>query len=98
MDLRVDEALARHPFLDPGQPGDRHPVQGEPVLDQRADAHLDRPRRHDAEVQPGRRDRLEVAGVGEELEDGAGGCGQPLLAAQDVDGGHVHRIRSSVGT
>jgi hypothetical protein len=44
-------------------------VQAQAVLDEGAHAHHDRVRRHDAEAQQGRRDRLEVAGVGEERED-----------------------------
>ena len=36
VELGVDEALARHPLLDPRQPADRQPVQLQPVLDQRS--------------------------------------------------------------
>jgi hypothetical protein len=71
-------------------------VQRQPVLDQRADAQLDRSRGDDAEREPRRRDRLEVAGVGEEREDGLGRTGQPLLAAQDVVTEHMPVVRSSV--
>ena len=47
-------------------------------------AHLDRARRDDPERQPVRRDRLQVAGVGEEREHLGGRAGEALLAAQDV--------------
>ena len=44
----------------------------------------------------GGRDRLEVAGVGEEREDLAGRAGEPLLAAQGVVTEHVPGYVSSV--
>ena len=89
VELGVDEAHARLPLLDPRQPADREPVQGQAVLDQRADAHLDRPRGDDVERQPGRRDRLEVAGVGEEREDLVGRALEALLAVERVMAEHV---------
>ena len=61
----------------------------QPVLDQRAFAHLDRARRDDVERQPGRGDRLEVAGVGEEGEDLVGRAVEALLAAERVVAEHA---------
>ena len=40
----------------------------EAVVDERALAHRDRARGEDPEAQPGRRDRLEIEGVREEVE------------------------------
>jgi hypothetical protein len=87
--LGVDEALARHPLLDSRQPADREPVQRQPVLDQRAGAHLDRPWRDDLERQPRRCDRFEVAGVGEEGEDLVGRALEALLAVNRVMAEHT---------
>jgi hypothetical protein len=67
-----------------------------PVLDQRPRAHLDRARRDDPEGEPAGRDRLEVARVGEEREDGLGRGGYPLLASERVMAEHLQGIRSSV--
>ena len=61
--------VRRIPGGDLGTPPDRHAVHLEPVVDERADPHLDRQRRDDAEVHPRRRDALQVGGVGEEGED-----------------------------
>ena len=71
-------------------------MKAQAVLDQRADAHLDRPRGDDPEGEPVRGDRLQVARVGEEGEDRLGRSGEPLLAAQHVKAEHVHGVRSSV--
>ena len=43
--LHVDERVRRVERLDPRLPAHGHPVQLQPVLDQRAGAHVDRPRR-----------------------------------------------------
>ena len=87
--LRVHEAAPGLPDLDAREPVDTPPVQFEPVLDQRPRRHRDRPGRHHPEAEPGRRDRLEVEGVGEEGEDLAARPGQELIAFQYVN----HRPR-----
>jgi hypothetical protein len=63
-------------------------VQAQPVRDQRPRAHLDVAGRDDLEVQQGRRDRLEVAGVGEEVEDLLRPSRQLLVADEGVDAHH----------
>jgi hypothetical protein len=93
VELHVDEPHARLPDRDLGQPGDREPVQRQPILDQGAGAHPDRARCEDREAQPGRRDRLEVAGVREEAEHLAGRAGQRLLAGQGVMAEHSYHGR-----
>ena len=45
--------------------------------------------RDDLEAQQRRRDRLEVAGVGEEREDLLGRAGQDLLALEDMDAASI---------
>jgi hypothetical protein len=67
-DLAIDERRARLPLLDPRRPAQREAVQAQAVLDQRAGAHGHRLGREDLEAQPRRRDRLQVAGAGEERE------------------------------
>ena len=83
-DLLVHEAARRVPGGDARPPADRDAAQAELVVDQRALPHLDRARRQHAEAQPGRRDRLQVAGVGEERERALGGDGEPLPALEHV--------------
>ena len=68
---------------------DGTPCSAQPVLDERPGAHVDRAGRHDPEAQQRRRDRLEVAGVGEEGEDLLGRAVEALLAVQDVDAHHL---------
>jgi hypothetical protein len=63
-------------------------VEVQPVEDERPDAHLDVPGRDDLEAQQRRRDRLEVAGVGEQVKDLRGRPGQFLLALEGVDAHH----------
>ncbi len=53
--------------MDLSQPPDRHAVEPEPVAEQRAQLEPVG-RREDPEVEPRRRDRLEVVRVGEESE------------------------------
>lgn len=67
MYLPIDKSVRRLPDGDPGRPGDRDAEEAQPVSEQRALAQLGR-RLEDAEVEPRRRDPLEVARVGEEGE------------------------------
>src|SRR3954447_5987902 len=67
-DLAVGEAPPGDPGVDASVPAARHAVEREAVVDERAFAHLDGPRREDPEAQPGWGDRLEVEGVREEIE------------------------------
>ena len=91
LDLLVDEAIRRLPRRDLRQPADRHAVHAQPVADQRALAHGDRPGRDDAKAQQRGRQRLEVARVGEEPEHLLERAGQALLALKDVLGVHISR-------
>jgi len=90
-DLLVDEADAGLPGGDAGLPAEGDPVEPQPVVDPRAGPHRDRQRGHEREAQLGRRDRLEVRGVGEEREDRVEGQIEEELAAQQVGrfAGHV---------
>ena len=65
--LHVDEAARRVPGDDLGAPPNRDPEEAESVAEPSADCELVR-RLDDPEAEPGRRDPLEVAGVGEERE------------------------------
>jgi hypothetical protein len=67
MCLPVDESVRRLPRLDARRPRDRHAEQAQPVAEQGALRQRGR-RLDDAEVEPRRRDPLEVPRVGEEGE------------------------------
>ena len=71
----------RVPDLDARAPAHRHAVQLQPVVDQRALAHLDRAGCGHAEAQPRRRDRLEVARLAVELECALDGTARRWLRA-----------------
>src|SRR5581483_3842113 len=70
--------------LDPRDPAQGYPVQAQPVLDQRAGAHLQRLGGEQAEPEPRRRDPLEVPGAGKEPEYLVDRPGHELLAVQMV--------------
>jgi hypothetical protein len=63
--LHVDEAARRVPGDDFGAPPNRDPEEAEAVAEPSADREFVR-RFDDPEAEPGRRDPLQVAGVGEE--------------------------------
>jgi hypothetical protein len=65
--LHVDEAARRVPGDDFGAPPNRNAEEGEAVAKPSADCEFVR-RLDDPEAEPGRRDPLKVAGVGEECE------------------------------
>ncbi len=67
-DLSIDKPHSGFPHVNACAPGDRHAVQLDHVVDQRAFFHLDWQRRGDAETQPRRRQALEVLRVREECE------------------------------
>ena len=66
-DLHVGEAARRSPVSDLGLPRDRYTEQPQPVAELGSSLEPGRCV-DDAEAQPGRRDRLEVARIGEEGE------------------------------
>ena len=69
LELLVHESVGRIPGGDAGAPTEGDAVELEPIVDQRALPHHDGHRGRDPELQFGRRDRLEVRGPGEEIED-----------------------------
>jgi hypothetical protein len=82
--LDVLEAASGLPNLDARKPANRQPVESQAILDQGPGAHPDRLGGDDPEAKPRRRDRLEVAGVCEELEGLRGAQWQELLSHQRV--------------
>ena len=66
--LFVHEAMRGPPFVDASSPAQWHAAHAEAVVDQRPLAHDDGCRCDDAEVQPRRRDGVEVSGVREKRE------------------------------
>ena len=94
-ELHVDEPVGRLPLLDPGAPAHGNAVETEPVLDQRSSPDLDRSRVRDPKVQPRRRDRLEVGGVGEQREGLRERQLDPLAALEDLLAAHPKRPTSS---
>ena len=85
LDLGVGEAGRRFPGLDPGPPAHRHPVQPQPVVEQRAGLHVSSPRRRHLEVEPGRSQRLQVESVAVEGECLLDRDLDPLAALEQVD-------------
>ena len=79
--LLVDEALGRLPARDLGLPSQRDPVEAQAVVNPHAGPQHDAGR-EDLEVQPGRRQRLEVSGVGKELKDFVPRPRQPDVARE----------------
>src|SRR4051794_11648461 len=79
------EAVGRLPGGDPRPPADWEDAEVEAVVDQGPGAHLDRPGVKDLEAQPGGRQLLEVAGVGEEGEDLLARPGHPGRGAEFED-------------
>ena len=70
---------------------DRHAMHAQAVADQRAGAHRDGLGGQHPEAQQRRRDRLEVARIGEEREHRLGRSLETLLAPERVDPGARHR-------
>lgn len=89
-ELLVDEAVGRVPIADFGTPADGDAVEFDAVVDESAGAHFDFALGEDAKVDPGRRDGTEVAGVGEEGEDGVEGMRQPEFGFELMD---LHGLR-----
>jgi hypothetical protein len=83
-DLSVDERQAGVPLVDLRGPPQRHPVHAQAVLDQRAGAHRGRLGRQDLELQPRRRDRLEIPRAAEEREDLVDRARHDLGVLEDV--------------
>jgi hypothetical protein len=74
---------ARLPLLDAREPAQAQAVEPEAVLDQRADAHLDRAGRDDLEAQQRRRDASRLPASAKNSNT-SGIAGQALGAAQRV--------------
>lgn len=64
--LDIGESMRGVPLGNLGAPAERDSVDTNSIIDQRAAPHLDRWRGQNAEAYPGRCDRVQVAGVGEE--------------------------------
>src|SRR5271166_1958658 len=88
--LDVDEPHRWLPDVDPRAPAEGNPMQLQAVVDQCADAHLDRPRRDHLETHPGRRDHREVACLGVELECQPDRQLEPLSALEYVNTSGAH--------
>jgi hypothetical protein len=69
LELFVGEGVRRLPVGDACAPAERDTAHLEIIIDQRALTHDDRQRGLDAETQFRRGNRLEVLGLGEEIED-----------------------------
>jgi hypothetical protein len=67
--LNVHELVWRIPLGDFRAPADGKTVNGDAIINQGAGPHDDGGRREDFELQPARRDDLQVAGFGEEGKD-----------------------------
>jgi thiol-disulfide isomerase/thioredoxin len=67
--LLVAEADRRIPAGDFRAPAHRQAVNFQPVINHRPDAHLDIAGREDIEIQPRRRDDLQIARIGEKREN-----------------------------
>ena len=76
LDLSVDEAVRRLPSGDLGAPLQRDAAPTDAVFDDGPLSHDDG-RRQNTEVKPGRRQRVQVAGITEEVEDVADRSRQP---------------------
>lgn len=86
--LGIGEVGGRLPGLDLGLPAKRNPMQAQPVVEAGAGAEGDRPRRQQPEMNPLRRQRLEVVGVGVEAEGPLDRDLDPLASLEDVDAHH----------
>ncbi len=85
MKLAIDEHPIALPLIDPRDPAQRDPVQAQPILDLGADAHFGRLGASHVEVQPQRRDLLQVAGAREEVEHLGQLTAHDLPALQAMD-------------
>lgn len=85
--LSVDEAVGRMPGGDFGGPASGDVVNAQTVLDTRSETEFGW-RLGDAEVEPGRRNSLQVLWAREKSEDLAQRPRQMLSAAQNVGAGH----------
>src|SRR5215216_229515 len=79
--LLVDEVLGRLPARYFRLPSQRDAVQAQAIVDAHARPQDDR-RREDLEVQPRRRQRFQVGGIGKELKDLVARAGQPDLGRE----------------
>ena len=93
-DLRVHEDTRRVPGRDLGAPRHRDASKADPVVDQRACAHVHRERRQHAESKERRGDPLQVARVGEERKDIGAREREPYPGGENVSGGHGPGTRS----
>ena len=71
-------------LLDPGSPPDGDSIEVQFIVDEGAGPHDDGAGREDAKAQKGRRDALEVVGVGEEGKDLGPGPGKEDGALETV--------------
>lgn len=83
--LKIGEAVGWLPGVDAGAPAERHAVQAQAVFEQGASVHFHRPRGGDGEVQPGRRQRLQIAVVAVEGEGLLDRYLDPLVAFEQVN-------------
>ena len=82
--LRVDETPVRIPILDATRPAHRHAVQAQRIVEGRTFPQLLRTHPADVELEKGRRNPFEVAGIREEREYLVDGVRQPLLALEPM--------------
>ena len=80
--LDVHELVRRIPLGDFCAPADGKTVNGDSIINQSAGPHDDGGRREDFELQPGRRDDLQVVGVGEEGKDLVSRARKPKFGLQ----------------
>ena len=94
-DLPVDKTDTGLPSVDPRRPRDRNPVQHNPVGDSGTFVHRDGHRRHDPEIEPRRREPLEVSRVREERERLLQRGGDDGLSVQVGDAARWSQVRRS---
>jgi hypothetical protein len=96
-DLDVREPKRRPPLGDLGTPANRKPEEPQPVLEERSTSQLPWSV-EDPEPQPGRRDRLEVPGVGEEDEGVLELDRQDLCSLEDAIGSQLCLVAQGINT
>jgi hypothetical protein len=80
----VDEARGGRPLDDFCDPAESDEMPMDAIFDQRARGHRDWRWRNDVELEPGRREKLQVRRVAEEGEDFVDRARHPLLAVELV--------------